>query len=212
MTQGNVHDNGVTEAQAAMLKAMTPHIIAMTPEDRQRLIVGNRELPTACALWFKNGCRLQIKAPGALAIDRAKSFDPVKFIDSGWSIVAEDVRSLALTEIDFTKVRFESGLKEGESSITGEQKLERLKTMPEIRLDAKIGQALYEEKGQPTLRWLHDNFGVSWFEMSGTVLRSSGGNRCFLCLGRDGGGSWDWRCLWLGRGRGRGNVSPLLAS
>jgi hypothetical protein len=211
-TQGNVHDNNVTEAQTALLKAITPHIIAMSPADRQRLIIGNPNLPAASAAWLSNECRLSIKGPAALVIDRSKPFDPTRFIGSGWRIVEEDTRALAITEIDFSKVRFDSGLKEGESVIDGEEKLKRLKQLPGIRLDAKTGQTLYEEKGQATLRWLYDTYGIRWFELAGTVLRYSDGDRCFLCLGRRGVGSWVWGCYWLGRGRRRDGVSPLLAS
>jgi len=179
----------------------------------QDLIVRRpKDAGAAFGAWLRNGGRFAIKAPSALVVDRSKPFDPVKFVGAGWSIVEEDTRSLALTELDFSKVRFESGLQEGERYITGEEKLKRLTALPEIRLDAKIGQALYEEKGQATLRFLHDHFGVSWIEFAGTVLRDSDGRRCFLCLYRRGDGSWDWFCFWLDRVRYRGNVSPLLAS
>jgi hypothetical protein len=179
----------------------------------QDLIVRRpKDAGAAFAAWLKNGCRLTIKGPSALVIYRSKPFDPVKFIGRGWSIVEEDERSLALAEIDFAKVRFESGLNEHEKVITGDVKLQRLKAMPEIRLDAKVGQALYEEKGQATLRFIYDHFGVSWFELAGTVLRRSGGFRYFLCLYRSGDGSWGWRCYWLVDVRRRDRVSPLLAS
>jgi hypothetical protein len=142
----------------------------------------------------------------------AKPFDPAKFIGSGWGIVEEDQSALALTEIDFSKVRFEHGLKDGESVIDGEEKLKRLKTLGLIRLDAKAGQTLYEEKGQPTLRFLHDVYGITWFELAGTVLRYSSGDRYFLYLYRGDDGSWYWDCSWLDDARNARNVSPLLAS
>jgi hypothetical protein len=179
----------------------------------QDLIVRRpKETGAAFGAWLKNRCQLTIKGPSALVVDRSKPFDPVKFIGSGWSIVEEDTRSHALTEIDFSKVRFESGLNDGESVIDGAEKLKRLLKMPEIRLDAKSGQALYEEKGQATLRFIYDHFNVSWFELAGTVLRDSDGDRYFLCLFRLGDGSWDWSYRWLGRVRFRVHVSPLLAS
>ena len=168
------------------------------------------ELGRRFTAFLRNGCRLYIKGPTSLIVDRPKPFDPLKFIDAGWSIVEEDKRSLALTEVDFSKVRFESGLKDGESVIDGEEKLKRLKKMPGIRLDAKCGQTLYEEQGQATLRFLHEHFNVTWFELSGTILRGPGGNRCFLYLDRRGGGSWRWGYRWLDRARN--HVSPLLAS
>jgi hypothetical protein len=146
------------------------------------------------------------------AIDRSKPFDAARFIGRGWSIFEEDKRALDFTVIDLSKVRFESGLKEGESSIKGEEKLKRLRDLPEIRLDAKIGQALYEEKGQATLRWLYDTRGARWFECAGTVLRRSVGDRFFLYLYRIDDGSWGWDYRWLDRDRGREGVSPLLAT
>lgn len=183
-----------------------------TADLQDRIVRNPKEAGRLFAAWLQNGCRLFIKGPNALVVDRSRSFDPVKFIGKGWSIVEEDERALVLIEIDFSKVRFESGLREGESTIIGEQKLERIKAMPEIRLDAKIGQALYEEKGQPTLRFIYEYYGVSWFELAGTVLRLSDGSRYFLCLNRDDDGSWNWYYHWLDRGRNRDHVSPLLAS
>ncbi len=170
------------------------------------------ELGRRFTAFVKKGCRLVIKGPSALVIDRSKPFDPVKFIGRGWEVAEQDERSLALTGIDFSDVRFESGHQEGEGVITGEVKLERLKAMPEIRLDAKIGQALYEEPGQATLRFIYEHFGVSWFELGGTVLRGLGGGRYFLCLGRRDDGSWHWYYFWLVSDRLRDRVSPLLAS
>lgn len=145
-------------------------------------------------------------------IDRSKPFDPVKFIGPGWSIIEEDPRSLSLTDIDVAKVRFESGLQDGERDIDGEEKLRRLKERPEVRLDAKLGQAWYEEESQATLCFLHDHFGVTWFELPGTVLRDPYGLHYFLVLFRYGDGSWVWYFYWLGADRSRSHVSPLLAS
>jgi len=167
--------------------------------------------PDKARKFLESGCQFVIKGPGALIIDRTKPFDPAKFIGAGWEIVEEDKSALKLTTIDFSNIRFESGIKEGEQVIDGEEKLKRLKRLG-IRLDAKSGQTLYEEKGQVTLRWLYDTYGITWFELSGTVLRGQVGNRCFLDLNRLGGGSWCWSYRWLGRGRDRGGVSPLLAS
>jgi hypothetical protein len=179
---------------------------------QDRIIRNPKEAGNLFAAWLNNGCRLVIKGPSILVIDRTKPFDPVKFIHSGVSIVEEDERSLALTEIDFAGVRFESGLVGDEPTIDGEEKLKRLKQLTEIRLDAKIGQTLLEEAGQPTLRFLHYHFGVSWLELTGTVLCNSDGYRSFLYVRRDDRGSWSWYCDWLGYGRGRERVSPLLAS
>ncbi len=174
--------------------------------------LSSEELGRRFTRFMANGCQFVIKGPSALLIDRAAPFDPAKFIGAGWSIVGEDQAALGLTTVDFSAVRFESGLKEGEQAITGEEKLKRLKVLSGIRLDAKVGQALYEEKGQTTLRWLYDTFGIAWLELSGTVLRGPAAFRCFLYLYRFDGGSWYWNFHWLGSFRGAKDVSPVSAS
>lgn len=177
-----------------------------------RLPIDDQTARRNLAAFFKNGCNFIVKGPGVLIVDRTKSFDPVKVIGLGWSVVESDSRNTGLTEVDFSKVRFESGLKEDETNIDGRTKLERLKAMSEIRLDAHVGQTLYEEKGQATLRFLYETYGITWFEMAGTVLHDSDNIRCFLCLYHGGDGPWrrDFRRLIYGRCSS--NVSPLLSS
>ena len=144
-----------------------------------------------------------------LTIDRSKPFDPT-FFGTGWTVESENPKAIALTEVDFTKVTFDSFLREGEETITGEEKLSR--ATDTLLLDAKIGQLLYEQKNQPLLNWLYDKKGICWMEFAGTVLRDSVGRRYFLYLLRQLDGSWHWYYNWLGHGRHYGFVSPLLAS
>lgn len=156
-----------------------------------------------------------------VTINRAVPFDPA-FIGKGWTIwrgpadgnglegdEQQDARSLALTEVDFTRARFETSLLAGEKIVVGEQRLCRLQKANFICADAKIGQTLYEEPGQKTLRWLYETHRVTWFELPGTILRAPCGFRAFLGLGRGGGGRWDWYCPWLGDARDAG--APALA-
>lgn len=171
-----------------------------------------KDAGAAFTAWLKNGCRLAVKGPATLIIDRSRPFDPATFIGRGWTIEEQDERAVDLTEINFSKVDFVNALKRGESVITGEEKLRRLKKDGSIRLDAKVGQTLYEEKGQVMLHFIHEHFNVSWFELAGTVLRNPHGNRCFLFLCRYGDGSWDWRFGWLDRGRSESHMSPVPAS
>jgi len=172
-----------------------------------------QELGRRFTQFVANGCRLVVKGPAALILDRAKLPTPAEFIGKGWEAVEYDERSLKLTEIDFSKAVFGCPLREGEHYITGEEKLKREKGDKKlIRLDFGVGAALFQEQGQSTLRFLHDTFGVTWMEFTGTVLRLPGGRRCFFCLYRGDGGSWGWRCGWLGLGRVAGDVSVRLAS
>lgn len=112
-----------------------------------------------------------------------------------------DPRAGLVTTFDASKVRLLTGLVGDETSVTGEEKLTRLRARPDIRIDAQTLWALYTEKGQVTLRWLHEVHGVTWMEALGTVLRNPRGARYSLFLYREGGGGWVWRCLWLVSGR-----------
>lgn len=175
--------------------------------------------------FLNNGLNFVMKGLNVLTIDRAKPFDPAKFIGSDWTIwrgpkngsglegeEEQDTRSLKLAEVDFAKVLFTACLKDGESVITGEEKLVRHIVAKHIRLDAKVGQTLFEEKDQATLNWLYATFKIGWFEFPGTVLRFSSGHRCFLGLYRVGSGQWSWRCHWLVLARDASSPSAVLAS
>ena len=175
--------------------------------------------------FLNNGLSFVMKGQNVLYVDRTKPFNPAKFIGNGVTIwrgpkdsdglmgeEAQDAASLALTEVDFSKVLFEHCLKEGETVADGEEKLVRHVAAKRIRLDAKVGQSLFEEKGQATLEWLFNTFGITWFELPGTVLRNSYGNRFFLCLCREDVGLWYWRYSWLGDDRYAKRPSAVLAS
>lgn len=141
--------------------------------------------------------------PPPLVIDR--SISPVCRLGPEWSVWLGpadgnglegepdvDPRAGAVTTFDVSKVRFLSGLVEGESSITGEERLKRLRIGTDIQIDAQTFWALYTEKGQVTLRWLHDFYGVNWIEELGTILRCPDGRRYSLVLDSFYDGSWDW--------------------
>lgn len=132
-------------------------------------------------------------------INREKPFDPVTFIGRGWSLdEPEDARALKLAAVDFAGVTFATCLQEDERRITGEEKLRRLKECKVIRLDAKVGQALYEEEGHQTLEWLRKEKGITYLDFLGTILRGPYGYRFVLCLvWREG--RWHWDCSWLDR-------------
>lgn len=184
----------------------------------------NDDVDRRLKAFLNNGLRLVIKGPSMLIVDRTKPFNPTAFVGDGWTIwhgpkngdglngdEEQDIRSLKRTEIDFAQVLFEHCLKKGEPSITGEEKLVRHIATKHIRLDAKIGQCLLEEKGQATLEWLYDTFGITWLEFPGTVLRRANGRRCFLYLCRGAYGRWYWGGHWLDDLRSAEDPSALLA-
>lgn len=174
--------------------------------------------------FLKNGGRVIIGELNSLKIDRSEPFNPTTFIAPGVTIwrgpkggnglegeEEQDARSLVSTEISPVKLGFEHMLKDGESSITGEEKLKRHLVAKHILADAKIGQTLFEEPGKTTLEWLHKTFGVTWMEFPGTTLHDSDGDRNFLYLYRCGGGRWGRGRSWLDIERGRRSVSVVLA-
>jgi|ERR1035437_87936 hypothetical protein len=161
---------------------------------------------------LKNGGRVIISEPKVIKIDRSMSFNPAKFVGEGWKIDEEDERSLALTEIDLTAIRFESVLKDGEKRVQGEEKLTRLKATGHIRLDAKVFQTIRENRHLIPARWKEPTNGnTTYIYFDGTVLRSPDGRRCVLCLCCYDG-QWRWSYDWLVLEWSVFNPSAVLAS
>ncbi|MBU0707843.1 hypothetical protein KKG41_05740 [Patescibacteria group bacterium] len=124
-------------------------------------------------------------------------FDPESFSGKGWE-VDERVGNRTGGNLDAGQIVRMDYLREGETYITGDERLHRIKEAPgDIQLDAEDFLALWQEQGHATLRWLYDTKGITWLSFWGTVLRDSG-SRGVLCLSRDDGGSWDWDYRWLG--------------
>jgi hypothetical protein len=161
--------------------------------------VDRAEFRKACGLRPLAECQFHI-----LPIDRTRPFDPVKFLGKGWSIVEEDERSLALTQLDPTKIRLEHMLKKGEISIKGGERLRRLKEAGYIRLDAKIFQTLWENRAFIPESWKHKDV---YFD--GTVLRNPE-NGLLYALRFCGGGGWG--SYWLEYDRDARNPSVVLVS
>jgi len=179
--------------------------IELPPEQRGRLF----------AAFVKNNFRVIIGDQKSVVV--TKPFNPTEFIGEGWTTWNgpidedglsgdEDVdqRSLVMTEIELAKFVFEACILAGEESITGEEKLRRLKEeKPEfIRFGGNVFLGLWLDyqanKENSILEWLHRNCGVTFMDFMGQILRSPGGGRDVLCLGRGGGGTWRWDCNWLG--------------
>ena len=184
-----------------------------------------REAGQQFTAFLHNGARLVF---GALItiVNRMHKFNPVKFISENWTIwcgradgngkegeEAQDVRSLALSEIDWSKIIFETSLLEGETSITGEEKLRRLIESGVIRLDAAVGESLWSDyqsnKENSVLERLRRERGITYLDFFGTILRGPSGSRRVLCLGWRVGG-WHWGVRWLGDDWYADHVSPVL--
>lgn len=155
-------------------------------------------------LFLKNGCRAV--SIGDMKIVTAP-FDPVKFIGSDWKVSADehDSRNDGLIEVDFNKADFVDCLKNGETRITGEENLKRLKALKQIRYGAGTFMGLWQDyqvrKKNSVLETLFRTKGIAFLDFFGDVLLDSRGNRCVLSLYRsDGSGHWCWYCRWLNDG------------
>ena len=163
----------------------------------QKVIDNPKDAGREFTAFLKNGGRVSQGVPKVIPIGRTSAFDPVAFIGEGWSIVEQDERSLKLSEVDLTKVNFETMLKDRESSVVGEEKLKRLIESGYIRLDAKVFQTLWENQHLIPESWKQKTNGnTTYIFFNGTFLRDSYGRRCVLYLCWDGG-EWDWGCRWL---------------
>ena len=121
-----------------------------------------------------------------------RPFDSIDFLGHvNFKITEQDVRSHAVKDFVATALKPQTCLRPGEATITGEEKLKRLKASGRIRLDAGFFMALWEEKNHKTLHWLHVNLGIKNLDFFGTILVSSEGYRFVLCLGVDDvAGTW----------------------
>ncbi|MEQ1561616.1 MAG: hypothetical protein ABL899_02770 [Nitrospira sp.] len=179
----------------------------------QKIINDPRQAGQQFTAFLRNGGKVIVGEPKVVAINRNR-FNPKKFIGDGWSILNDetDARSIALTELDLTKVQHVTMLKDGETYVKGEEKLKRLKASDYIRLDADIFLTLWENQHLIPESWKEKvNGNTRYIFFDGTVLRHSGGRRCVLCLCW-GGGQWGWRVYWLGGGWDGGDPSAVLAS
>ncbi len=185
--------------------------------DIQPLLMGDEpgRIAQEFARFVENGCRLIVGEPKVLRLDSSHNFDPAEFIGQGWTVWRGpkdgnglegeeelDVKESNLAEIDFGQVLFETCLREGETSIKGEEKLQRMIAFGNIRLGGKAFLDLWLDwqanKENSVLEWLHRNRQITYLDFFGLVLRSPSGNRYVLYLYRDDDGQ-------LG---GRGSTSP----
>ncbi len=179
----------------------------------QKIINDPRQAGQQFTAFLRNGGKVIVGEPKVVAINRNR-FNPKKFIGDGWSILNDetDARSIALTELDLTKVQHVTMLKDGETYVKGEEKLKRLKASDYIRLDADIFLTLWENQHLIPESWKEKvNGNTRYIFFDGTVLRNSGGSRYVLYLYWDDG-QWSWDVDWLGFDWDDDYPSAVLAS
>lgn len=162
-------------------------------------------------LFLKNGARVSIDG---LKISTAP-FGPVEFLGAGWKIVADehDNRNDGLTEVDFNKVDFVGCLTKSETSITGEEKLKRLKAGKQIRYGVTTFVGLWNDyqsrKENSVLETLFLTKGITYLDFFGDVLLDLDDDRNVLCFYRLGDGQWNWDYDWLDNGWGARHWSAV---
>ena len=142
-------------------------------------------------------------------------FDLVKFMDGVFKIIPgeHDPRNDNLTEIDFSKVDFVHCLAKGETSITGEEKLARLKADNRIRYGATVFMGLWNDyqarKEESVLETLYRTEKIDSIDFFGDVLLGPDGDPYVLCLYR-GDTNWLRQWNWLGRSWLRERLSAVF--
>ncbi len=164
--------------------------------------------------------------PSILPIDRSTPFDPAKLIGKGWSIwkgpadgdgltgeEGQDQRSLALTEVDLSKIMLRTSLKnKKETYIKGEETLNRLKKAKCIRLDAQVFLTLWKDQNRIPASFKElTNGNTTFIFFDGAVLRGPDGYRYALCL-YFSGVRWGWCYGWLDLVRYANDPSAVVAS
>ncbi|MBI2674646.1 MAG: hypothetical protein HYX22_02845, partial [Candidatus Yanofskybacteria bacterium] len=137
-----------------------------------------------------------VPRPNILSIDRSKLFNPAMFIGAGWSIwrgpvngnglegeEERDHRAATLTEVDLNKVQLVTCLKRGESVMTGEERIRRLKTDGRVRHDENVFKSFWENRVQLPDRFKKKvNGNIQFIFFDGVVLRGPNGYRYTLYL------------------------------
>lgn len=140
----------------------------------------------------------------------SNQFDPVAFIGDKYSYwrgsaegnglegdVDQDERSVALERIDWSQVTFTHCLLGDEKSISGEEKIKRLKQTGHILFGANVFLSLWTDyqanKQNSVIEWLYHTNGLTCLDFLGTILRDEEGHRYIIYMYRDDG-EWRWSC------------------
>lgn len=162
---------------------------SVSPEVVLRLVDGDhRELGRQFAEFIKNGGRVNVGERNAVSISRPMQFDLTTLPGrEGWQIVDEetDQRSVELETLSPSMVRLETMLKTGEPSITGEERLKRIKEAGHVRLDLGVFLAFWNNQELIPENWKENADGTDCFiYFDGTVLLSPLGERYVFCMYR----------------------------
>ncbi len=140
------------------------------------------------------------------------AFDPEVSIGRGWKISEQDRLSLDVGSLDLAAISLQGVVRDGEERVGGFERIDRLKQIGRILLDARAFLVLWENKRLIPPRWEERIGGASpYIYFDGTIIRSPCGHRNTLCLYHQGG---EWRCdhIWLALDLPANHVSAVLES
>lgn len=138
--------------------------------------------------------------------------DPVKFFGGCWNVeeAETDSRSVVITELDLNKVKLVTMLRDGETSITGEENHRRLKAINYIRLNIDVFFMLWGNKYLIPEAWKEKiNGSPQRIYFEGTIFRDSEGHDDALCMYWYDD-AWHWSIPWLGLNRGLADVIAVI--
>ncbi len=130
--------------------------------------------------FLRGGGKFPVSDP-RIPIKQRGIFNPENIFGFGWNIIPEetDARSIALTEIDITKIKLVTMVQDESLPMNGEEHRELLKATSSIRLDADIFLTFLDDQDLIPESWkVGVNGRVPYIHFDGTVIRSFQNERC----------------------------------
>lgn len=130
-----------------------------------------------------------------IRIDRSKPFDVQRLYKNmeDYSLEEEDLRSIALVEIDLSKVKLVLSLQTGEVNIPRATHIERLKRMNVIRLDVQVREFLYRNQELIPESWRGEGARIgNTIDFDGTVYKCPDDRMYFSLSWHTHGGTNKW--------------------
>ena len=192
-----------TDALEQVIDIYTAHTdLSITGSREEDFIIPNgNEAEKRFASFFKTVGKSIVdegRRSRIIRINRRQLFDPLSFIEHQcFQIDEQDERSVILNEIDSSKIAFESMLN-GETAISGEEHLKRLKQTGHIRLGASIFQTFWENQHLIPERWKGTLKDHKHIFFDGTILKNQCG-RYVISMYWNRDEEWSWTCCRLGK-------------
>lgn len=185
----------------------------IAPETLAQLTTGDSAiLGRQFTAFLANGGRVFLGRPTEVTVYHPTIHELSEFINlEGWCIVEEetDLRSVAMDTLNLGKVHLRATLKYGEQSITGAERIARVKEAGHVRLGAGMFLVFWNNQDiiPENLKDSAENTDTG-ICFDGTVLVSPHGEKFVFCLYRLDG-EWRWTLDFLDRDCG-GAASAVI--